>query len=64
MAFVLVGTPSSSVAMVTTVKVRPLRIGNVNQSFWPTWLSRPAHMPLTGNKCGDVLAANGGLVPA
>ena len=48
MAFRLVGAPLSSSASVTTVKVRPPRTGNVNQSVWPTWLSRPLHNPLGG----------------
>ena len=42
------GAPVSSRAWVTTVKVRLPRTGKVNQSLWPTWLSRPHHRPLAG----------------
>jgi hypothetical protein len=52
-AFDSVGAPVSSNACVTTVNVRPPRTGKPSQSLWPTWLSRPDHMPLAGNMRGE-----------
>ena len=53
MAFSSVGVPVSFSAWVTTVNVRLPRTGNANQSVCPTWLMRPAHIPLTGIMRGE-----------
>src|SRR5579871_5174657 len=47
------GRPRSSRASVTTVNVRLPLTGKLNQSVWPTWLSRPHHIPLGESMRGD-----------
>ena len=49
MALELEGEPDSSIAWVTMVRMRLPRTGKVNQSLWPTWLSRPTQRPPVGH---------------
>ena len=64
MALVSVGAPVSSRAWVTTVKVRLPRTGKLNQSVWPTWLSRPLHSPLAGIVRGAASVPMASLIAA